>query len=304
MKRLIKANLILLASLLLLSSCAGSETKQGESDQNAAHPSDEIKVMTFNIRLDTPVDSLNVWANRLPKVDAFLDSISPDVLGAQEVLHNQLQDLLAALPGYEWYGVGRTDGKEEGEYQPLFWKKDRFEALDKGHFWLSATPNEPSFGWDAACERTAVWALLRDKETGEEILFLNTHLDHIGEVARINSITMIKDSLISIAGDRDFVAMGDFNADKETNVIKAMLDNGNSPRRILDTRSLADEVLGPEWSWHDFGREPVEKRELIDFIFLSAEDPEVRSHAVLAEEDAPDHLYLSDHAPVLVRMAL
>ena len=258
-----------------------------------------MKVMTFNIRLDTPDDGANTWSNRLSKVNAFLDSISPDVIGAQEVLHNQLHDLIAAHPGYDWYGVGREDGLEKGEYQPLFWKKDRFEALDKGHFWLSETPDKPSFGWDAACERTAVWAILKDKETGKELLFLNTHLDHIGETARINSITMIKDSLFTIVGDREFVAMGDFNADSSTNVIKSMLSNENMPRKVFDSRSLAAKVSGPEWSWHDFGREPLEKRVLIDFIFLSSEDIEVLSHDVLAEEDAPGHLYLSDHAPVL-----
>lgn len=301
----LKRTLSALLGCALLLGCQPKEAKSTEATSTSDDAAATISVLTFNIRYDNPDDGANVWANRLPKVNAFLDSIAPDVIGAQEVLHNQLEDLLGAHPDYDFYGVGREDGLDKGEYQPLLWKKDRFEVVGKGHFWLSETPDKPSMGWDAACERTTVWAILKEKTTGRELLFMNTHLDHMGQVARANSVRMIKERALELAGDREIVLTGDFNADPSSDVILAIEDNEGLPRPILDSRQYAKEKSGADWSFHDFGHLPVAERPLIDYIFVGSDGTDILTNAVLNEDDSDqNHLYLSDHAPVLVKIAL
>ena len=115
-----------------------------------------VKVMTYNIRLDTPNDSVNQWPKRTHKVYALIKKYDPDLIGLQEVLHHQLTDLLQNLPAYSYIGVGRDDGKTKGEYSCILYKKDRFSALNQNTFWLSETPNVPgSKSWDAAITRVA-----------------------------------------------------------------------------------------------------------------------------------------------------
>lgn len=301
----LKAALISLMSFPLLWGFQSRQAQTEETETTASDTLSTLSVMSFNIRYDNPEDGSNVWKNRLPKVNAFLDSIAPDVIGAQEVLHNQLEDLLSAHSGYAYYGVGREDGLEKGEYQPLFWKKDNFELIDKGHFWLSETPNTPSLGWDAACERTAVWVILKKKKTGREFFFLNTHLDHMGQTARANSVRMIKERALSLAGDREIVITGDFNADPSSDVILAMEDNEGQPRPLLNSRVYAKEVSGSDWSFHDFGKEPENERTIIDYIFIGSDGGDILSNEILTEDDSDKgHLYLSDHAPVLVTLLL
>ena len=123
---------------------------------------------TFNIRYDNPADSLNNWKYRKDTVAAFIKANQLDIVGMQEVLHNQLEDLKQRLPEYAEVGVGREDGKTQGEYAPLFYRKDRFEALDSNTFWLSQYPDSVGFiGWDGACTRIATWAKLKDRKTGK-----------------------------------------------------------------------------------------------------------------------------------------
>ena len=115
---------------------------------------------TFNIRYDNPADSLNNWQFRKDTVTRFIQAQDMDIVGMQEVLHNQLEDLLQRLPGYKVIGVGRDDGKTQGEYAPLLYKEERFEVLDSNTFWLSQYPDSVGFiGWDGACTRIATWAM-------------------------------------------------------------------------------------------------------------------------------------------------
>ena len=128
----------------------------------------EITWGTFNIRYDNPADSLNNWQYRKDNVAEFIKKQGIDIVGMQEVLYNQLEDLKSRLPEYAEVGVGREDGKTKGEYAPLFYKKDRFEVLDSNTFWLSQYPDSVGFiGWDGACTRIATWAKLKDKKNGK-----------------------------------------------------------------------------------------------------------------------------------------
>ncbi len=98
-----------------------------------------VKVMSYNIRLDTEADGVNQWKNRSNKVVALIKKYNPDLFGVQEALHNQMMDLQNNLPEYAFVGVGRDDGKEKGEYSAIFYKKDKFEVLKQNTFWLFYT---------------------------------------------------------------------------------------------------------------------------------------------------------------------
>ena len=274
---------------LLAVACSGG--------QQAASVAEPIDVMSFNVRYDNPGDSLNNWRFRRDRVANAIRFYDAEIVGTQEVLHGQLVDLQQRLPEYGVVGVGREDGKEKGEYSALWYKKDRFEVLDSGNFWLSETPEVPgSKGWDGACERIAAWARLKDKETGKVILALNTHLDHVGEVARREGVALVLDRIHEWGKGVQVIVTGDFNAGPESEVIRQVTD-ANHPNHLTDARTVSPIVYGPDWTFHDFGRWPMEKRERIDYVFLG-EGWKVTRYGVLAELE--NEAYLSDHAPVLV----
>src|SRR5690606_23660953 len=129
----------------------------------------DLKVMTYNIRYDNKGDGVNQWSNRKSKVVTLIKKYDPDIIGVQEALHHQLEDLANALKQYTYVGVGRDDGKTKGEYSALFIRKKRFRISENSTFWLSTTPSVPgSKDWDAAITRIATWARLRDKKSKKE----------------------------------------------------------------------------------------------------------------------------------------
>ena len=269
--------------------------------KNQVDSSAEINVMTYNIRYDNPDDSLNNWKYRKERVANSILFYDTDILGTQEVLHNQMEDLRKSLPGYESIGVGREDGKEKGEYSALFYKKDRFTVIDEGYFWLSETPEVAgSKGWDAAIERIASWAKLKDEKSGKDFVALNTHFDHVGKIARRESVSIILNKLADLADGLPIILMGDFNANPESEVIKQIVDTSNE-NHLIDSRSISPVVYGPEWSFHAFGKIPYDKRSLIDYIFVS-KGVEVSRYAVLAEMENDE--FLSDHAPVMATVEI
>lgn len=146
----------------------------------AKNNDEKMNVMSYNIRYDNSGDKDNQWKFRRDFAADLVKFHEADVFGAQEVLNNQLNDLLDRLPEYAYVGVGREDGKTKGEYAPIFYRKDRFSVEKSGNFWLAEDINAVGKkGWDAACERVATWAILKDKNTGKKFFFLNTHLDHM-----------------------------------------------------------------------------------------------------------------------------
>ena len=270
----------------------------GQGGQQASTQADEpVNVMTFNVRYDNPDDSLNNWNYRKDRVANAIRFYDADIVGTQEVLHNQMEDLRQRLPGYESIGVGREDGKEAGEYSALWYRADRFTAKESGWFWLSETPEVAgSKGWDGACERIATWAKLQDKLTGKELFVMNTHLDHVGVAARREGVKLVLDKIQELGGDLPVILTGDFNAEPESDVIKQVTDTAD-PEHLTDARTVADLVYGPNWTFHDFGSIPYEHRERIDYIFVK-NGLEVLKYGILAETEGD--AYLSDHAPVLV----
>lgn len=261
----------------------------------------DINVMSFNIRYDNPEDGINNWHKRKDKVGQMLNFKNCDLIGTQEVLHNQLQDLQILLPNYEAIGVGREDGVTKGEYSAIFYKKDKFTAIDQGTFWLSETPNIPgSKGWDGACERVATWVHLKDNESHKEFLFINTHLDHVGTEARKKGVDLLQQKAFELSKGLPIIATGDFNAEPSSDVIANITDTSKA-NYWVHTKDLASSVEGLNWSFHDFDKLELSKRELIDYIFVTPSIL-VKNYEVLPI--LYKNKLVSDHAPVIAKVQL
>lgn len=261
----------------------------------------ELNVMSYNIRYDNPEDSLNNWQYRKDVAAKIIKTKDIDIVGTQEVLHNQLVDLQERLPEYTSIGVGRQDGIEKGEYSALFYKKDRFTEVSSGYFWLSETPEVAgSKGWDGACERIATWAILKDKQTGKEVFAINTHLDHVGKIARQEGVTLLLTKAAELSKGLPIIMTGDFNATPDSEVIKHVTDI-TLKEHLTNAKTIAKEFLGTEWTFHDFGKIPVENRDYIDYIFVSS-NIETDKFEVLPEK--LDEVFLSDHVPVVAKIKI
>lgn len=256
-----------------------------------------VKAMTFNIRLDAASDSLNAWTYRKENVADMIRYYAPDIIGMQEVVHNQLTDLKERLPQYTALGVGRADGKEKGEYCSLFFKTGRFDLLKEGNFGLSETPGEiGAKGWDAACERIATWAVLKDRETGKTVACFNTHLDHLGQVARREGAKLLLAKMHELAPGLPVILTGDFNGTPGSEPVRILTSGG-----MNDARSVSPVAYGPSWSFHDFGRLAGDERVLLDYVFVNA-PVQVNRYRVIG--DKPETGYLSDHNPVLAEVTI
>lgn len=254
-----------------------------------------LKLMTYNIRLDVASDGENAWPNRKEYWASQIQFYEPDIFGIQEALPHQVTDIETLLPGYNCIGIGR-DGEGKGESSNIFYKKDRFKVVEQNTFWLSETPDKISKGWDAALNRVCTYALFKDSKTRQNFWVFNTHLDHVGEIARTNSIKLIL-SKIKEQNTKNYPVffMGDFNSEP-------------NEQRIIDLKKEMDDSLaiskekpfGPSGTFNAFRHnEAVTKR--IDYIFLSKGNPfKVKKYAVLS--DSKDLKYPSDHLPVFIEL--
>jgi endonuclease/exonuclease/phosphatase family metal-dependent hydrolase len=276
---------ILIASVfcvLLIASCKTEE-------------SSDIDVITFNIRMDTPLDSINAWPNRAPIVAGFINDQIPDLLGMQEALWHQYQYLDSALTGYGSVAAGRDDGMQQGEACPVFYRLGRFSPLASGTFWLSATPDVPgSVGWGAALTRVATWVRLYDKTVKDTLLYMNTHFDHISDSARVMSSGVLLEKLKELAGDNNFVITGDFNARPESLAITRMTEGGYA----VDSYTISETPpAGETYTFNGWKDTAGDNR--IDYIFIR-NGMKVRSHETFKVIE--DDVFISDHWPVKARI--
>ena len=252
-----------------------------------------LKVMTYNIRLDVDVDGENAWPLRKGFFTSQIQFYGPDIFGIQEAKPNQVVDIETALKQYNHVGIGR-DGVGEGESSNIFYKKTRFILKETNTFWLSETPDKVSKGWDAAFNRVCTYALLKDKQTKKNFWVFNTHLDHMGEVAKTKGIQLILSKIDALnTEDYPVIFMGDFNSEPDAERII------NLKKEMNDTRAVSkNPPFGPSGTFNDFKHnEPVTK--LIDYIFTSKNNKiNVQKYAVLS--DSKDLKYPSDHLPVFV----
>lgn len=254
----------------------------------------EIIVSSYNLRMDTPRDSLNAWPHRKENVKALIRYHDFDIIGTQEGFVHQLQDLLE-MPGFAYVGAGRDDGKEAGEHSAILYKTDRFEVLESGDFWLRENPEEPGLGWDATCcNRICSWAKFADKGTGKEFFVFNAHFDHQGVIARQESGKLMVEKIKEIAGDAPVICTGDFNSTPETEQIKAL------STLLNDTYTVTKmPPYGPVGTSNGF-RFTAAMKNRIDYVFVS-DHFEVSKYAALT--DAKDQRYPSDHLPVVAQIS-
>jgi endonuclease/exonuclease/phosphatase family metal-dependent hydrolase len=220
---------------------------------------------------------------------------NPDLLGTQETLKFQRDYLAEQLKDYEVLGVGRDDGKDNGEMMALYYKRSRFEAIESGHFWLSESPDEVgSKSWDSSLPRMVTWVKLRDRNNASAmpIAFFNTHFDHRGPEARLESARLLREKAADIGRDCSIVITGDFNCGEGSAPYQALL-GGDAP--VVDAyRSAHPERDPSEGTFSGFDASAT-SGERIDWICVS-KDWEVASAAI--DHSARDERSPSDHFPV------
>jgi endonuclease/exonuclease/phosphatase family metal-dependent hydrolase len=254
-----------------------------------------INVATYNLRNSHADDGRNAWPARKDMVKALIRYHEFDIFGTQEAYDDQIADL-AQMDEFDHVGVGRDDGKNAGEHSTIFYRKSRFALLDKGDFWLSETPDRPSFGWDArCCHRLATWARLRDRTTARVLVVFSVHFDHEGEVARRASAALMLRKIAEIARGEPAICVGDFNSTPDTVQIGAMSKAMRDARMASKTPPY-----GPAATFNDFhlDRAPTER---IDYVFVDRHF-DVLKYAALS--DTLDQRYPSDHFPVVARVVL
>lgn len=249
----------------------------------------QITVMSYNMRYGEAKDGANSWENRKPATPAMLNDCAPDVFGVQECLPFQAEWILSQCPQYDGYGLGRNDGVK-GERTEIFWKKDIFEVVDKGTFWLSTTPDVPSKGWDATHTRTATWVLLKYKKGGKCFYFVNTHLDHRGRVAMKEGLNLIYKWICEHnTAKLPVVLTGDFNmADNDAIILDF---NGKMNNSRITTKKLINDVS----TYH--GYKDSKSRYVIDYIYYD-NFKKCTEHQVVTKSylGIP---YTSDHNPIM-----
>ncbi|MGM9786058.1 MAG: endonuclease/exonuclease/phosphatase family protein [Candidatus Cryptobacteroides sp.] len=286
MKRL----LYLVSALLLIASCGQP-------------PKADLKVISYNIRLATADDGDNSWEFRRPASIAMLQEQNPDIFGLQEALGRQVKYLSENLPKYKSVGVGRDDGAVKGERMSIFYDTTRVTLLDWGTYWLSETPDVPSFGWGAACRRTATWTKLHHIATGKDFFYVNTHLDHVSGEARKNGLALIVREIAKMNPDGyPMLLTGDFNIPPSSENLVELDQVMTSARK----GAVDSDGRGSFNGWGKYGNSdaaptwdgPVETSPmLIDYIYYSSFSECLRFRVLDSEYAGVK--YISDHYPIM-----
>lgn len=267
---------------------------------------ESMNVMTWNIRYNEPNDGANAWPKRKDWAAEIIVNNKVDIAGFQEVLVGQLEDLKARLPEMDAYGLGRDDGKEAGEFSPIFFHKKRFELIDKSTFWLSPTPDKvASKGWDAALPRIASWVKLKDRQTGLVFFVINTHFDHRGAQARTESAALLLKYEREKFADHPVILTGDLNTTPDSPPYNVLTQNavqtGNNTQVgpvFLDAYKRSEQTPeGPNSTWNSF--KAIVPNQRIDFVFTT-QSVKVQQFKTL--DDQRDGRFPSDHLPVVVRL--
>jgi endonuclease/exonuclease/phosphatase family metal-dependent hydrolase len=261
----------------------------------------DLNVMTFNIRFNTSRDSLNAWPFRKDKVASQILFHDVHLLGVQEALHEQMTDLQQSLPSYKYVGVARDDGKTKGEYSAIFYDTTRLQVLATKTFWLSLTPDVPgSKSWDAAVTRVVTWAKFRDSKTRKIFFAFNTHFDHMGKEARKESAKLLLQNIKTVAGTSPVIITGDFNAKPDDEPIR-VIEEVSNPLHLTNAKDIsAQPHYGPTGTFNGFGAKERDD-DPIDYIFVKGAW-KVKKHAVLSQ--TWQGRFASDHFAVYAVVAL
>lgn len=291
-----KAEICLAAVVLLITStCFAGQKKKNHQIVNfeTAHPG-VIKVMTFNIRVDTMLDGLNRWSGRRSRVIESLTKNAAEVVGLQEALAHQVEHIQKALPQYTHYAVGRDDGKNDGESCAIFYQKDRFVMDDCGTFWFSDTPDQPgSKDWGNMWPRICTWVHLKEKTSGTGFYVYNVHLDCFSQNSREKSVELLAEVIAARKTADPFIVMGDFNMSCDNPAMRYLQNPGNYPKMVN-----AWEVFHPGSNGPGTTRKGDEN---IDHIPLSED---IVALDVEVDRSKFNGRYASDHFPVIAKIFL
>lgn len=274
--------------VFLFFAMTGSQTVQSQEN---------LSVMSFNVRYDelfydATNASKNNWPNRKEFQTELLNFYQPDVIGMQEPLGHQVHYFGEVLSDYKWIGVGREDGRKEGEYNPIFYKDNKMKLLSSGTFWLSQTPDKVSKSWDAGYTRICTWALFQLKKTGKKFYFFNTHFDSKGEIARLESAKLLNTRISELESDIPVFITGDFNLPPDSPAYTELTSHG-----LYDSKKVSKtKPYGAEGTFNGFkfNVTPVHR---IDYIFVN-KSVNVLKHGTLT--DNFDQRYPSDHLPIII----
>ncbi len=251
----------------------------------------QLKVMTFNVRCGNESDPYP-WSKRKGVIGEFLKDRKPDLFGTQEGFYWQLNDIQNAAPDYAWLGEGR-EGGSRGEFMAIFYRKDRFKPLEYDHLWLSETPRTiASKSWDSNCTRMVTWVRFQDTLTGKQFYFLNTHLDHMSQEARINGAKVIASTIGSLDKKLPLILTGDFNTASSDQEVHGVFEKLG----LLDTWNAKDQKQSPVYETFNNFKMPKKDGPRIDWIFVRPDTKVFASEIVLPEEGK---VWLSDHSPVI-----
>jgi endonuclease/exonuclease/phosphatase family metal-dependent hydrolase len=298
----------------------------------------EMLVGSYNIRYKNQNDSLQgeAWNKRCQVICDQVNFMAPAIFGTQEVLYGQLCDMQKALDGYDYIGIGRDDGKQGGEHEAIFYKKDKLQLLDHGDFWLNETPDKPALGWDAACIRICTWGKFAVKATQkaqrrglfnrrhrvlqQTFYYFNLHMDHVGVVARREAAKLVVNRIREIAQGQPVILTGDFNVDQNDEIYTIFTKSG----LLKDSYDAARIRFAENGTFNAFKTEYYTKSR-IDHVFVSP-SINVEAYGVLTNSywtpddtdealkasDAPQEISFdnhirrnpSDHYPVFVRVIM
>ena len=258
------------------------------------HAGEPLKVMTWNIRYDNPDDGPNAWNNRKEAVITLIKAQNADIYCFQEVLHSQYLSLQYML-NYGSYGVGRDDGKEAGEYAPVFYNKQRFQLVKQGRFWLSEDTAKAQKGWDAACVRIATWVKLLDIQTRDTVLVINTHFDHVGTTARLKSAKLLVEFVLLNAVRNPLIIAGDFNCRYDSPPMMLLQKHTNTQR----AKSDPPDPQQPAFTYCGFDGKGTDG-DIIDHIFFRRFS-KIKSFRILTDHQGTT--YPSDHFPVITELS-
>ena len=248
---------------------------------------DEVKVISYNIRFVNKKDGTNIWQNRAKASPAMIKDYAPDVFGVQEALFSQLEYLDSTLVNYSFVGVGRDDGMKKGETMAIFYNTDKVELLDWGTYWLSETPDRPSRGWDADCRRTATWTLMKMKKSGKMFYYVNTHLDHRGEVAQQKGLELIVSKIAEMNKEGyPMILTGDFNVKPDDPVLTEL-------NKVMSDARLTAKKTDSHGTFNGWGK----RDSIIDYIYYKGFRKCKRYEVITRQyEGVP---YISDHYPII-----
>lgn len=255
-----------------------------------------LNVLSYNIKFDDTTDTINGWENRKQWIASQLKEYGPMVFGTQEGLKKQLDFLRGKLEGYTYFGLGRDKGADAGEYSAIFFDTTKLKLIKNNTFWLSKTPHEPSRGWDAALNRICTYGLFELKKTGKRFFVFNTHLDHMGKIARHESITLILSRIAEINTDElPVILMGDFNLEPETRPIQLLL------KYMRDAHKNQSDNTVPSGTYNGFDTKKRASRR-IDYIFFQGTAIELFNSGIIVE--SRNGTYPSDHFPVFANFVI